>query len=160
MSKNSYSPASNRYSNSVGYQPCGQSGLQLPRISLGLWHNFGEVDDASEAVNMIQFAFDHGITHFVLANNYGSPYGSAEKNFGKILKSNFSSYRDEMVISTKAGHEMWDGPYGDGGSRKYLITSLNQSLKQMDLDYVDIFIHIVMIPTHQWKKPWVHFRIW
>ena len=139
MSVDSYTPAPDRYSNSVGYQACGKSGLQLPRISLGLWHNFGDVDDANEAVSMIQFAFDHGITHFDLANNYGTPFGSAERNFGKILKENFSSYRDEMVISTKAGHEMWAGPYGDGGSRKYLITSLNQSLKRMDLDYVDIF---------------------
>jgi len=139
MSKNSYSPASDRYTNSVGYQTCGKSGLQLPRISLGLWHNFGDVDDAEEALKMIQFAFDHGITHFDLANNYGTPFGSAEKNFGKILKENFAAHRDEMIISTKAGHEMWAGPYGDGGSRKYLIASINQSLKRMELDYVDIF---------------------
>ncbi|MFZ4726209.1 MAG: aldo/keto reductase [Paludibacter sp.] len=139
MSDNSYSPASDRYTNSVGYQTCGKSGLQLPRISLGLWHNFGDVDDAEEALKMIQFAFDHGITHFDLANNYGTPFGSAEKNFGKILKENFAAHRDEMIISTKAGHEMWSGPYGDGGSRKYMIASINQSLKRMDLDYVDIF---------------------
>jgi L-glyceraldehyde 3-phosphate reductase len=139
MSNNSYSPASDRYTNSVGYQTCGKSGLQLPRISLGLWHNFGDVDDAEEALKMIQFAFDHGITHFDLANNYGTPFGSAEKNFGKILKENFAAHRDEMIISTKAGHEMWAGPYGDGGSRKYLIASINQSLKRMELDYVDIF---------------------
>jgi len=113
--------------------------LKLPQISLGLWHNFGDVDDAEEAEKMIQFAFDHGITHFDLANNYGTPAGSAEINFGKILKKNFASHRDEMVISTKAGHEMWPGPYGDGGSRKYLISSLHQSLKRMNLDYVDIF---------------------
>ena len=111
----------------------------MPQISLGLWHNFGDVDDAEEAEKMIQFAFDHGITHFDLANNYGTPAGSAEINFGKILKKNFASHRDEMVISTKAGHEMWPGPYGDGGSRKYLISSLHQSLKRMNLDYVDIF---------------------
>lgn len=139
MSKTTYTPASERYTNSVGYQACGKSGLQLPRISLGLWHNFGDVDDAAEALKMIQFAFDHGITHFDLANNYGTPYGSAETNFGKILNDHFSSHRDEMIISTKAGHDMWEGPYGDGGSRKYLIASLNQSLKRMNLDYVDIF---------------------
>lgn len=134
-----YKPASDRYSSSVDYNFCGRSGLQLPKISLGLWHNFGDVDDADEALKMIKYAFDHGITHFDLANNYGTPGGSAEKNFGKILKDDFSSYRDEMIISTKAGHEMWAGPYGDGGSRKYLMASLNQSLKRMKLDYVDIF---------------------
>ena len=139
MSKNSYIPASDRYTNSVGYQNCGKSGLQLPRISLGLWHNFGDVDDQDEALKMIHFAFDHGITHFDLANNYGTPFGSAEKNFGRILKDQFSSYRDELIISTKAGHEMWEGPYGDGSSRKYLIASLDQSLHRMKLDYVDIF---------------------
>lgn len=128
-----------RYSNGVGYRYCGNSGLQLPKISLGLWHNFGDVDDAEEAERMLKFAFDNGITHFDLANNYGTPFGSAEKNFGKMLKDLFSSHRDEMVISTKAGHIMWEGPYGDGGSRKYLIASLNQSLKRMKLDYVDIF---------------------
>ena len=139
MSHKKYTPATDRYSNSVGYQVCGKSGLQLPNISLGLWHNFGDVDDADEALKMIQFAFDHGITHFDLANNYGTPFGSAEKNFGKILKEHFASHRDEMIISSKAGHQMWDGPYGDGGSRKYLMASLNQSLHRMKLDYVDIF---------------------
>ena len=139
MSKDTYEPAADRYSNSVGYEYCGKSGLKLPRISLGLWHNFGDVDDAAEAQKMIQFAFDHGITHFDLANNYGTPYGSAEKNFGKILKDQLSTYRDELIISTKAGHEMWPGPYGDWGSRKYLIASLNQSLQRLKLDYVDIF---------------------
>jgi L-glyceraldehyde 3-phosphate reductase len=139
MSKSTYEPAADRYTNTVGYEHCGKSGLQLPLISLGLWHNFGDVDDQDEALRMIQFAFDHGITHFDLANNYGTPYGSAEKNFGKILKDNFSSYRDEMLISTKAGHDMWPGPYGDWGSRKQLIASLNQSLQRMQLDYVDIF---------------------
>jgi len=139
MSENKYIPASDRYSNSVGYNHCGKSGLKLPRISLGLWHNFGDVDNATEALKMIEFAFDHGITHFDLANNYGVPGGSAETNFGKILKNHFSGYRDEMIISTKAGHEMWPGPYGDWGSRKYLIASLHQSLKRMQLDYVDIF---------------------
>ena len=139
MSDNSYTPSPDRYSNSVGYNYCGKSGLKLPRISLGLWHNFGDVDDANEALKMIQFAFDHGITHFDLANNYGVPAGSAETNFGKMLKKYFGSYRDEMIISTKAGHDMWLGPYGDWGSRKYLIASLNQSLKRMQLEYVDIF---------------------
>lgn len=139
MSKNAYIPTHDRYTNSVGYQNCGKSGLKLPLISLGLWHNFGEVDDADEALKMIHFAFDHGITHFDLANNYGTPAGSAEKNFGKILKDQLSSHRDELLISTKAGHEMWEGPYGDGGSRKYLISSLEQSLHRLKLDYVDIF---------------------
>jgi L-glyceraldehyde 3-phosphate reductase len=139
MSKTAYNPSPERYSNSVGYQNCGKSGLKLPQISLGLWHNFGDVDNADEALKMIQFAFDHGITHFDLANNYGTPFGSAETNFGKILKNNFAGYRDEMIISSKAGHIMWDGPYGDGGSRKYLMASLHQSLKRMQLDYVDIF---------------------
>lgn len=134
-----YTPNPDRYIHSVGYRFCGKSGLQLPTISLGLWHNFGDMDDFQEAEKMIKFAFDHGITHFDLANNYGYPPGSAEKNFGKILKENFSSYRDEMIISTKAGHEMWPGPYGDGGSRKYMIASLHQSLKRMGLEYVDIF---------------------
>jgi len=139
MAKSIYIPAADRYTNSVGYQKCGKSGLQLPRISLGLWHNFGDVDDQDEALKMIHYAFDHGITHFDLANNYGTPFGSAEKNFGKILKDHFSTYRDELIISTKAGHEMWQGPYGDGGSRKYLISSLDQSLQRLKLDYVDIF---------------------
>ncbi|MFT3751913.1 MAG: aldo/keto reductase [Paludibacter sp.] len=139
MSENTYTPAPDRYSNSVGYQNCGKSGLKLPLISLGLWHNFGDVDDATEALKMLQFAFDNGITHFDLANNYGTPFGSAEANFGKILKTHFAGYRDEMIISSKAGHIMWDGPYGDGGSRKYLMASLDQSLKRMQLDYVDIF---------------------
>lgn len=134
-----YVPNPERYKQSVGYNYCGKSGLQLPKISLGLWHNFGDVDDKEEALKMLKHAFDNGITHFDLANNYGTPFGSAEKNFGKILKEYFSSYRDEMIISTKAGHEMWAGPYGDGGSRKYLIASLEQSLKRMKLDYVDIF---------------------
>ncbi len=134
-----YVPNPERYKQSVGYNYCGKSGLQLPKISLGLWHNFGDVDDKEEALKMLKHAFDNGITHFDLANNYGTPFGSAEKNFGKILKEHFSSYRDELVISTKAGHEMWAGPYGDGGSRKYLIASLEQSLKRMKLDYVDIF---------------------
>lgn len=134
-----YIPSLERYTQSVGYKYCGKSGLQLPRISLGLWHNFGDVNDQTEARNMLRTAFDNGITHFDLANNYGTPFGSAETNFGKFLKEDFAPYRDELIISTKAGHTMWEGPYGDWGSRKYLIASLNQSLKRMGLDYVDIF---------------------
>ena len=134
-----YTPSPDRYTRTVGYNYCGRSGLQLPRISLGLWHNFGDVNDQTEARNMLRTAFDNGITHFDLANNYGTPFGSAEKNFGKFLKDDFASHRDELIISTKAGHTMWDGPYGDWGSRKYLIASLDQSLKRMGLEYVDIF---------------------
>lgn len=132
-------PSPSRYDNHIPYMPCGKSGLVLPRISLGLWHNFGDVDDFGEAVRMIRYAFDNGITHFDLANNYGPPEGSAEENFGKILHNHFAGYRDEMIISTKAGHRMWPGPYGDGSSRKYLLASLDQSLKRFGLDYVDIF---------------------
>ncbi len=139
MPNKEYTLVNDRYENAVGYSRCGASGLKLPRISLGLWHNFGDVDNQEEALRMIRCAFDHGITHFDLANNYGTPAGSAEVNFGKILQSNFQSHRDEMIISTKAGHLMWPGPYGDGGSRKYMIASLHQSLKRMQLDYVDIF---------------------
>jgi len=134
-----YIPSESRYTDTVGYNFCGKSGLQLPRLSLGLWHNFGDVDNIEEAERMLKYAFDKGITHFDLANNYGTPFGSAERNFGKMLKENFAAYRDEMIISTKAGHEMWPGPYGDGSSRKYLFASLEQSLKRMQLDYVDIF---------------------
>ena len=134
-----YIPSPDRYSQTLTYRHCGKSGLKLPAISLGLWHNFGDVNDLKEARNMITTAFDKGITHFDLANNYGTPAGSAEVNFGKIIKSDFLPFRDELVISTKAGHLMWDGPYGDWGSRKHLIASLNQGLKRMGLDYVDIF---------------------
>lgn len=134
-----HTPSPNRYTDTVDYNYCGKSGLLLPRLSLGLWHNFGDVDNADEALKMLKYAFDKGITHFDLANNYGTPFGSAERNFGRMLKENFQSYRDEMIISTKAGHIMWPGPYGDGGSRKYLISSLDQSLQRMGLDYVDIF---------------------
>jgi len=137
--KEKYLPEADRYNRSVSYRNCGRSGLKLPLLSLGLWHNFGDVDDHKEAVKMIRFAFDEGITHFDLANNYGTPAGSAETNFGKILKADFASHRDELIISTKAGHLMWEGPYGDGSSRKYLMASLHQSLKRMNLDYVDIF---------------------
>ncbi|HLP06110.1 MAG TPA: aldo/keto reductase [Paludibacter sp.] len=139
MSKYSYNPNINRHGPAVEYRRCGKSGLKLPTVSLGLWHNFGDVDNANEAKEMLQYAFDQGITHFDLANNYGTPVGSAERNFGKILKNQLASHRDELIISTKAGHRMWEGPYGDGGSRKYLVSSLDQSLKRMQLDYVDIF---------------------
>lgn len=122
------------------YNRCGKSGLLLPQVSLGLWHNFGSVDSFENAENIVKAAFDKGITHFDLANNYGPVPGSAETNFGKILKNNFQgNLRDKIVISTKAGYTMWDGPYGDWGSRKYLLSSLDQSLKRMDLEYVDIF---------------------
>lgn len=123
------------------YRRCGKSGLKLPAISLGLWHNFGYVDQLENSRNIVKLAFDSGITHFDLANNYGPPPGSAEENFGTILKQDFSAYRDEMIISSKAGYTMWDGPYGDWGSKKYLVSSLDQSLKRMGLDYVDIFYH-------------------
>ena len=121
------------------YKRCGKSGVKLPLISIGLWHNFGGVDIYENMRKILWKAFDNGITHFDLANNYGPPYGSAEENFGRILKQDFAGYRDELIISTKAGYDMWPGPYGDFGSRKYLIASLNQSLKRMNLDYVDIF---------------------
>jgi L-glyceraldehyde 3-phosphate reductase len=127
-----------RYSDMI-YNRCGRSGLKLPAISLGLWHNFGGVDDYNVYSKIVKTAFDAGVSHFDLANNYGPPPGSAEENFGRILKSNFANHRDELIISTKAGYMMWDGPYGEWGSRKYLIASLNQSLKRLGLDYVDIF---------------------
>ena len=121
------------------YSYCGNSGIQLPKISLGLWHNFGFADDYDTAREMVIHAFDQGITHFDLANNYGPPPGSAESNFGKMLKEDLSSHRDEMIISSKAGHLMWEGPYGDGSSRKYLMAGINQSLKRTGLEYFDIF---------------------
>ena len=123
------------------YNRCGRSGIQLPAVSLGLWHNFGGVDTLENARSIMRSAFNAGITHFDLANNYGPPPGSAENNFGRILKEDFSSYRDELIISTKAGYDMWPGPYGDWGSRKYLTASLDQSLRRMNLEYVDIFYH-------------------
>jgi len=131
--------ANNSRYNKMTYNRVGQSGLKLPAVSLGLWHNFGSVDVYKNARDMIFNAFDLGITHFDLANNYGPEPGSAESNFGKILRDHLQSYRDEMIISTKAGYLMWDGPYGDGGSRKYLLASLDQSLERLGLDYVDIF---------------------
>jgi len=133
-----YQPAAKRY-DTMQYNRCGDSGLKLPAISLGLWHNFGDVDDFDNARRMIHTAFDNGITHFDLANNYGPPPGSAETNFGKILKTDLAAHRDELIISTKAGYLMWPGPYGDWGSKKYLTASLDQSLQRMGLDYVDIF---------------------
>ena len=133
-----YTPASDRYKK-LDYVRCGHSGLKLPPISLGLWHNFGDVDDFGNARAMVHCAFDNGITHFDLANNYGPSAGSAESTFGKILKDDLYTYRDELLISSKAGYYMWEGPYGEWGSRKYLISSLDQSLKRMGLDYVDIF---------------------
>lgn len=135
---NSYEPAAERYEQ-MRYKYCGNSGLQLPQISLGLWHNFGSVDDFSVATDIVKFAFDHGITHFDLANNYGPEPGSAERNFGRILKANFHGYRDEMIVSSKAGHEMWAGPYGGNSSRKNLMASVNQSLRRTGLEYFDIF---------------------
>ena len=139
LNKN-YVAKSNRY-DKIEYRRCGKSGIMLPIISLGLWHNFGFNDDFTNARNILKTAFDCGITHFDLANNYGPPYGTAEETFGKILKKDFQHYRDELLISTKAGYDMWDGPYGNFGSRKYLIASIDQSLKRMGIEYVDIFYH-------------------
>lgn len=140
-----YTASEKRYE-TMKYNHCGKSGLMLPAVSLGLWHNFGTNDDFETMRQMCFTAFDSGITHFDLANNYGPLPGSAETNFGKILKEDFASYRDELIISTKAGYRMWDGPYGEWGSRKYLIASLDQSLKRMGLEYVDIFYHHRMDP--------------
>jgi L-glyceraldehyde 3-phosphate reductase len=133
-----YVPNPDRY-DSMKYRRCGRSGILLPEISLGLWHNFGGVDVYENYRTILRDAFDNGITHFDLANNYGPPPGSAEENFGRILKQDFSSYRDQLIISTKAGYLMWEGPYGEWGSKKYLVASLDQSLKRMGLEYVDIF---------------------
>ena len=133
-----YLPADDRYQ-SMTYRRCGRRGLQLPMISLGLWHNFGEDRPFATQQAICRRAFDRGVTHFDLANNYGPPYGAAEETFGRLLATDFAPHRDELVISTKAGYDMWPGPYGDGGSRKYLLASLDQSLRRMGLDYVDIF---------------------
>ena len=135
-----YQPALNRYEN-MEYRRCGKSGLMLPAISLGLWHNFGNITPFKTQQNILRKAFDLGITHFDLANNYGPPYGEAERNFGIHMERDWHTHRNELVISTKAGYEMWPGPYGNNGSRKYLISSLDASLKRMHLDYVDIFYH-------------------
>lgn len=137
--KKQYLADETRYKSGMEYERCGRSGIRLPRISLGLWHNFGDVDPLSRSRQMLHYAFDHGVTCFDLANNYGPSYGSAEETFGLIMKSSFRPYRDEMIITTKAGYDMWPGPYGEFGSRKYLMASLDQSLQRMNLDYVDIF---------------------
>lgn len=128
-----------RYENGMLYNRCGQSGVLLPKVSLGFWHNFGGVDPYERSREITHYAFDHGITHFDLANNYGPPYGSAEETFGRLMDDDFRPYRDELFISTKAGYDMWPGPYGNWGSRKYLMASLDQSLRRMHLDYVDLF---------------------
>ena len=135
-----YVPAENRYSD-MQYRRCGRSGLLLPAISLGLWHNFGAITPYGTQREILRTAFDHGITHFDLANNYGPPYGEAERNFGRLFREDWKPHRDELILSTKAGYDMWPGPYGDHGSRKYLIASLDQSLRRMGLEYVDIFYH-------------------
>ena len=136
-----YIPSETRYSNMDFYRRCGRSGLMLPALSLGLWHNFGDITPFGVQQSLLRTAFDSGITHFDLANNYGPPYGEAERNFGIHMDRDWHTHRDELIISTKAGYDMWPGPYGDHGSRKYLIASLDQSLKRMHLDYVDIFYH-------------------
>lgn len=134
-----YAPDADRYDGRMPYRRCGRSGLALPAISLGLWQNFGGVDDYETGRAILRRAFDLGVTHFDLANNYGPPYGSAEENFGRWMAEDFRPFRDELIVSTKAGYDMWPGPYGDGGSRKYLLASLDQSLRRMGLDYVDVF---------------------
>lgn len=137
--KGRYIASDNRYIDESIYTRCGRSGVLLPKVSLGFWHNFGGVDPYERSRAITHYAFDHGITHFDLANNYGPPYGSAEETFGQLMKDDFHPYRDELFISTKAGYDMWPGPYGNWGSRKYLMASLDQSLKRMNLDYVDLF---------------------
>lgn len=148
-----YSAAENRYE-TMPYRRVGRSGLKLPAISLGLWHNFGDDKPFEEQRAILRRAFDLGVNHFDLANNYGPPAGSAETNFGRHLKEDFKPYRDELVISTKAGYYMWPGPFGEWGSRKYLLSSLDQSLQRMGLDYVDIFYSHRPDPETPWKKPW------
>ena len=138
MNSNLYIPDSNRY-NKMSFRRCGNSGVMLPEISLGFWHNFGENHDEATGLDIVHYAFDHGICHFDLANNYGPPNGAAEERFGRYMKQSMYTHRDEMFIATKAGHQMWEGPYGDWGSRKSLIASLDQSLRRMNLDYVDIY---------------------
>ncbi|MBV9529039.1 L-glyceraldehyde 3-phosphate reductase [Sphingomonas sp.] len=156
-------PDPQRYDGRMPYRRCGRSGLDLPAVSLGLWQNFGGVDSFETGRAVLRRAFDLGVTHFDLANNYGPPYGSAEENFGRWLAADFRPYRDELIISTKAGYDMWPGPYGDHGSRKYLLASLDQSLKRMGLDYVDIFYSHRVDPstpleetmgalTHAWRQ--------
>lgn len=134
-----YKADEKRYDCGMEYRRCGRSGVMLPKVSLGMWHNFGGVDPMERSRAIVRYAFDHGVTHFDLANNYGPPYGSAEETFGRLMTEDFKPYRDEMFISTKAGYDMWPGPYGNWGSRKYLMASLDQSLKRMNMDYVDLF---------------------
>ena len=135
----SYKAEKSRYDNGMKYERCGRSGVLLPKVSLGFWHNFGSVDPYDRSREIVRYAFDHGITHFDLANNYGPVYGSAEETLGRLMDEDFRPYRDELFISTKAGYDMWPGPYGNWGSRKYLMASLDQSLQRMHLDYVDLF---------------------
>lgn len=137
--KKIYFAAENRYDNGMEYERCGRSGVLLPKVSLGFWHNFGSVDPYERSREITHYAFDHGITHFDLANNYGPVYGSAEETMGRLMDEDFRPYRDELFISSKAGYDMWPGPYGNWGSRKYLMASLDQSLKRMKIDYVDLF---------------------
>ena len=137
--KEMYTANENRYDNGMKYERCGRSGVLLPKVSMGFWHNFGSVDPYERSREITHYAFDHGITHFDLANNYGPVYGSAEETMGRLMDDDFRPYRDELFISTKAGYDMWPGPYGNWGSRKYLMASLDQSLKRMHLDYVDLF---------------------
>ena len=139
MANQLYSPNETRYDGTMKYRRCGRSGVLLPAISLGLWHNFGDVDPLQRSFDIVHHAFDNGITHFDLANNYGPSAGSAEETFGKIITKSLRPYRDELFVSTKAGYDMWAGPYGDWGSRKYLMASLDQSLRRMNLEYVDLF---------------------
>ena len=137
--KELYFADQSRYDNGMEYERCGRSGVLLPKVSLGFWHNFGSVDPYERSREITHYAFDHGITHFDLANNYGPVYGSAEETMGRLMDDDFRPYRDELFISTKAGYDMWPGPYGNWGSRKYLMASLDQSLKRMKIDYVDLF---------------------
>ena len=139
MTMTSYQADNNRYENGMQYERCGKSGVLLPKVSLGMWHNFGSVDPYERSREIVRYAFDHGITHLDLANNYGPVYGSAEETLGRLMDDDLRPYRDELFISTKAGYDMWPGPYGNWGSRKYLMASLDQSLKRMHLDYVDLF---------------------
>lgn len=153
-----YEAASERYSD-MQYRTCGRTGLKLPALSLGLWHNFGDTTPISTQREILRTAFDLGVTHFDLANNYGPPYGSAETNFGRIFKDDFRPYRDELLISSKAGWDMWPGPYGSGGgSRKYVLASLDQSLKRMGLDYVTFSTRIVSMRTRRSKKLPAHWQ--
>ena len=147
-----YSPNPDRYTNGMKYRRCGRSGILLPEISLGLWHNFGAVNPLENSIAIAHYALDNGITHFDLANNYGPPYGSAEETFGQIMKKSFQPYRHELFISTKAGYDMWPGPYGNWGSRKYLMNSLEQSLRRMNLDYVDLFYIHRYDPETPWEE--------